>query len=118
MNPPVDPPQFPVDCEGLELFRTLTGRWGMVILLVLGGGPARYFELRNRFDGISEKMLAQTLRALQYNGLVARSETISVPPQVTYELTALGRRFLEPLTTLQRTIEETVNDVRIARLQA
>ena len=117
MVSPENPSEFPADCEGLELFRILTGRWGMLVLLVLGEGPARYFELRNRIDGISEKMLAQTLRALQRNGLLSRSETRSVPPQVTYELTTLGRRFLGPLEFLQRTIGETVIEVQSARLR-
>ncbi|MDG6079049.1 transcriptional regulator [Erythrobacter litoralis] len=87
----------------------------MLIVLILGEGPARYFQLRGRIEGISEKMLAETLRSLMLNGLVNRSETATVPPQVTYSLTSLGTRFHKPLSILQSVIADTIDDVRNAR---
>jgi DNA-binding HxlR family transcriptional regulator len=106
---------FPTACEGQEIFRLLTGRWGMVILLSLGDGPLRYFELRDRIAGISDKMLAQTLRLLARDGLVRRDVADTVPPQVTYSLTTLGERFRQPLESLRAVIAATLGEVRAER---
>ena len=87
----------------------------MLILLTLGTGPTRYFELRNRIEGASEKMLAQTQRSLARDGLISRHEAPTVPPQVTYALTSLGERFRAPLAELRDVIAATLSDVGEAR---
>jgi DNA-binding HxlR family transcriptional regulator len=115
MPTPFDAPVFPIDCEGREVFRHLTGRWGMLIVVVLGSGPARFYELRDRIGGISEKMLAQTLRALNRDGLVRRDATATIPPQVTYALTPLGYQFHSPLAELLQRINENLAAVQSAR---
>ncbi|QUQ67446.1 winged helix-turn-helix transcriptional regulator [Kutzneria sp. CA-103260] len=78
-------------CPGQPVFDTVTSRWGAPILLALGERPHRFAQLRDRLTGVSEKMLAQTLRTLAVRGFVHRAATTTVPPQVTYSLTPLGQ---------------------------
>lgn len=91
---------FRQDCPARVVLDHVTGRWGVLVLTALGGGDLRFFELRNRIEGISEKMLSQTLRTLVRDGLVLRTVEPSVPPKVTYGLTELGRGIGEPLRGL------------------
>jgi DNA-binding HxlR family transcriptional regulator len=77
-------------CPGQPVFDAVTSRWGAPILLALGEQPHRFAQLRDRLTGVSEKMLAQTLRTLAAKGFVHRAVTPTVPPQVTYSLTPLG----------------------------
>jgi DNA-binding HxlR family transcriptional regulator len=72
------------------IFAHLGNKWAPSILVELRYGRRRYSELRARILGISEKMLAQTLRELERDGLVLRTVTHVVPPQVSYDLTMLG----------------------------
>jgi DNA-binding HxlR family transcriptional regulator len=65
-------------------------KWGVLVLLTLGNGTARWGELRRSIDGISEKMLATTLKTLEGDGLVQRTSYPEVPPRVEYSLTELG----------------------------
>jgi DNA-binding HxlR family transcriptional regulator len=81
---------FTADCPGREIFNHVTSRWALLILASLSVGPMRFHVLRDRVDGISEKMLSQTLKTLCRDGLVYRSVEPTVPPQVTYELTHIG----------------------------
>lgn len=78
---------------------------------VLGEGDARFSELRRRVDGISQKMLTQTLRGLERDGLVLRTVYPEVPVRVVYELTDAGRTLLEPLGALQEWAIEHLGDV-------
>ncbi|MEV4896171.1 helix-turn-helix domain-containing protein [Nonomuraea sp. NPDC055795] len=81
---------FNSDCPGREVFTHVTSRWGMLIMVALRDGPLRFYLLRDRIGGISEKMLSQSLRGLVRDGLVHREVEPSVPPKVTYSLTGLG----------------------------
>ncbi|MFD5199393.1 winged helix-turn-helix transcriptional regulator [Streptomyces sp. NPDC058375] len=78
----------------------VTSRWGIWVLIALRRNDLRFYELRESIQGISEKMLAQTLRALVQDGLVRREVEPTTPPQVTYGLTAFGGDVCEPLTEL------------------
>lgn len=82
---------FHVDCPAREVVDHVTSRWGVWVLISLRGNDLRFFELRESIRGISEKMLAQTLRALVHDGLVWRQVEPTTPPQVTYGLTEFGR---------------------------
>lgn len=76
------------------------GKWRALILWNLAPGPRRFGELRRAVPGISEKMLIQTLREMQNDGIVARKDFREVPPRVAYSLTNLGKsltRVLRPL---------------------
>ncbi|MEV7088439.1 helix-turn-helix domain-containing protein [Streptomyces sp. NPDC093085] len=75
----------------------LTSRWGLLVMVALEPRPLRFYELRTLIEGISEKMLSQTLRTLVRDGLLSREVLPSVPPSVRYALTPLGRGAAEPL---------------------
>ncbi|RAE94089.1 hypothetical protein DN545_39220, partial [Burkholderia multivorans] len=88
-------------CPSRTVIDHITSKWGMLILAALGDGePVRWSELRRRAEGVSEKMLAQTLRILVADGLVARDAQPVVPPHVEYSLTPRGLELVELLTPL------------------
>jgi DNA-binding HxlR family transcriptional regulator len=91
---------FHTDCPARDVVDHVTSRWGVWVLISLRNNDLRFYELRESIQGISEKMLAQTLRALVQDGLVWREVEPTTPPQVTYGLTEFGRDVGEPLTEL------------------
>ncbi|MFI7360816.1 winged helix-turn-helix transcriptional regulator [Streptomyces sp. NPDC050149] len=91
---------FHTDCPARNVIDHVTSRWGVWVLISLRGNSLRFYELRESIRGISEKMLAQTLRALVQDGLVWREVEPTTPPQVTYGLTEFGQDVGEPLTDL------------------
>ena len=82
---------FSPDCPTRVLLDHITSRWGVLILVGLSAGTMRWSELRRWAQGISEKMLAQTLRTLEADGLVLREQRPVIPPHVDYSLTDRGR---------------------------
>ena len=91
---------FHTDCPARDVVDHVTSRWGVWVLISLRSNSLRFYELRDSIQGISEKMLAQTLRALVQDGLIWREVEPTTPPQVTYGLTEFGRDVGEPLTEL------------------
>ncbi|WP_433663147.1 winged helix-turn-helix transcriptional regulator [Nocardia sp. CA-128927] len=91
---------FHTDCPARDVLNHITSRWGVWVLISLRGNDLRFYELRESIQGISEKMLAQTLRALVQDGLVWREVEPTTPPQVTYGLTQFGQDVGEPLKVL------------------
>ncbi|MEU8781778.1 helix-turn-helix domain-containing protein [Streptomyces sp. NPDC048637] len=89
-----------INCPARNVVDHVTSRWGIWVLISLRSNDLRFYELRESIQGISEKMLAQTLRALVQDGLVWREVEPTTPPQVTYGLTEFGRDIGEPLTEL------------------
>lgn len=87
----VETDNFRPDCPTRVLLDHVTSRWGILILLALSTGTMRWGELRRWAQGISEKMLAQTLRTLEADGLVLREQLPVMPPHVDYSLTDRGR---------------------------
>ncbi|MEV5310221.1 helix-turn-helix domain-containing protein [Streptomyces sp. NPDC052610] len=85
------------DCRARLAFDLLANTWNAVVIWALKDGPYRPGELRERIGGISQKVLTETLRRLEFNGLVARRAYGGAPPRVEYELTALGRTLLAPI---------------------
>jgi DNA-binding HxlR family transcriptional regulator len=82
---------FLAHCPSRQLLDRISDKWVALILAALGSdGPQRYSELSRRLAGVSQKMLTQTLRSLERDGLVTRTVTPTVPVTVTYELTDLG----------------------------
>ncbi|CAM5490322.1 HxlR family transcriptional regulator [Streptomyces purpurascens] len=81
---------FAKACPSRGTLEHVTGRWGGLALTALYEGSLRFNELRRRVDGVSEKMLSQTLHALERDGLVHREAQPTNPPRVDYELTPLG----------------------------
>ncbi|MFD5543566.1 winged helix-turn-helix transcriptional regulator [Streptomyces sp. NPDC127079] len=88
---------FLADCRARLAFDLLSNTWNAVVLWALRDGPRRPVELRQRIGGISAKVLTETLRRLQFNGLVDRHAAPDAPSRVDYRLTALGRTLLAPI---------------------
>jgi DNA-binding HxlR family transcriptional regulator len=101
-------------CRTRAVLGHVTGRWGGLVLGALIDGTRRYSELRVRVDGISEKMLAQTLRDLERDGLVDRRQYPAVPPRVDYTLTAAGMEVAQRVHGLITWLEDHVGDLRAA----
>jgi DNA-binding HxlR family transcriptional regulator len=106
---------FASGCPSRTVLDHVTSKWGVLVLLALAEGtPLRWSELRRRVEGVSEKMLAQTLRTLEADGLVHRDARPVVPPHVEYSLTGLGRELAARLVPLMEWIagnaEEIVGD--------
>lgn len=88
---------FLADCRARLAFDLLANTWNAVVLWALRDGPVRHGELKDRIGGISQKVLTETLRRLEFNGLVQRQAYDGSPPRVEYELTDLGRTLLAPI---------------------
>ncbi|MEU0676928.1 helix-turn-helix domain-containing protein [Streptomyces sp. NPDC006172] len=97
-------------CLGRQLFDLVTARWATLVLVDLVDGPQRWSELRRRAGGVSDKMLAQTLRDLEDGGLITRTVHASRPPTVQYALTDLARGATTALQHLQNWAEQHTSD--------
>ncbi|MFE2053219.1 winged helix-turn-helix transcriptional regulator [Streptomyces sp. NPDC059459] len=102
-------------CPSRGTLEHVTGRWGALTLGALFEGTLRFNELRRRVDGVSEKMLAQTLHSLERDGLVHREAQPTNPPRVDYELTDLGRAVAERLIALIQCLEGRMDEVLASR---
>lgn len=90
------------DCPSRRLLDRIGDRWTVLIVGVLDPGPHRFSEIASAVDGISQKMLTQTLRSLERDGFVTRTAYPVVPPRVEYELTELGRSLQDQVRSLER----------------
>ncbi|MET8449158.1 helix-turn-helix domain-containing protein [Streptomyces sp. NPDC005209] len=106
---------FAKACPSRGTLEHVTGRWGGLTLGALYEGSMRFNELRRRVDGVSEKMLSQTLHALERDGLVHREAQPTNPPRVDYELTPLGREVAARLLDLIHFVEGRMDDVLASR---
>ena len=89
------------NCQAVsEVLARVGDKWTVLVVSTLGKGPMRFNELKRTIGGISQRMLTLTLRALERDGLVTRAVFPTVPPRVEYELTALGRSLLSPVSAL------------------
>ena len=103
------------DCPSRAVLAHITSRWGVLVLVVLLDGTHRFSQLRRAIGGVSEKMLAQTLDALAYDGLVLRVAQQVLPPHVEYSLTPLGREAAERLEVLVDWIEDNFPQIKRAQ---
>lgn len=106
---------FSKQCPSRGTLEHVTGRWGALTLGALHDGTFRFNELRRRVDGVSEKMLSQTLHALERDGLVHREAQPTNPPRVDYRLTPLGREVADRLMSLIHFVEGRMDGVLEAR---
>lgn len=83
-----------------QILSRVGDKWSVLVVMLLGDKPRRFNELRREIGGVSQKMLSSTLRNLERDGLVQRTEQPTVPPRVDYSLTALGRELLIPVGSL------------------
>jgi DNA-binding HxlR family transcriptional regulator len=103
------------DCPSREVLKHVTSRWGVLVLMVLLEQTWRFSDLRRKVDGVSEKMLAQTLQWLAADGFVIRTAYDEVPPHVDYRLTPLGEEVARQVTSLADWIEMNLSRILSAR---
>ncbi|AFV91142.1 Transcriptional regulator [Acidipropionibacterium acidipropionici ATCC 4875] len=115
MNPALAFDVMDPACPSRTVLRRLTDRWTPLIVTVLSGGSRRFGQVRDEVGGITAKVLTQTLRSMERDGLVTRSITASVPARVDYELTELGRSLIEPIQVLRGWAEAHASQVLDAR---
>lgn len=104
------------NCPSRTVLRHLTDRWTPLIVTVLSNGePVRFKDLKSTIQGVSPKVLTETLRSMERDGLLTRHITASVPPRVDYQLTDLGLTTVEPLTAVRLWAETHLEEVQANR---
>ncbi|KAF0814966.1 putative HTH-type transcriptional regulator YtcD [Andreprevotia sp. IGB-42] len=96
---------YSASCPSRAALELVSSKWSLLIVPFLAAGPARNSELLRRIGGVSQKMLTQTLRELQRNGLVERIDYQTVPPHVEYRLSPLGHSLSQTLAVVDRWAE-------------
>jgi DNA-binding HxlR family transcriptional regulator len=102
-------------CPTNQLLDRISDKWVSLIVAALAAGPMRYSDLGRKIAGVSPKMLTQTLRSLERDGILTRTVTPSVPVRVDYELTPLGRSLALLLTAVKDWAETHIEEVHRAR---
>lgn len=102
---------FPAACPSRTVLDHVTSKWGVLVLVSLSERPHRWSELRRRAEGISEKMLAQTLKILEADGLVHREQQPVMPPRVDYSLTDRGQELAQVLVPLLRWVGDRADEI-------
>ena len=103
------------DCEVRQILDRIADKWSLLAIALLDRRPLRFTELRRAIDGISQRMLARTLRHLERDGLVSRTVHPTVPPRVDYELTTLGATLHETIKALVVWTEDHQREIAAAR---
>jgi DNA-binding HxlR family transcriptional regulator len=104
------------DCKAVSgVLARIGDKWSVLIVSRLGARPRRFNELKRDIGGISQRMLTLTLRGLERDGLVTRTVFPTIPPRVDYELTALGRSLLEPVSALGDWALKNIGKIDAAR---
>lgn len=98
-------------CPSRVILNHLTSKWGVLILIALRQGTLRFSELRRRIDGVSERMLAQTLQLLEEDGMVQRKSYETVPPHVEYSLTDMGMQAADKVHALVLWVEGSYPEI-------
>ena len=98
-------------CPSRMILSHVSGKWGVLVLLGLSAGSQRWGELKRSIEGVSEKMLAQTLRTLEEDGLIHREAHAVIPPRVDYTLTDRGRELTDHLVPLMSWIVDNAADI-------
>lgn len=106
---------FAEQCPSREVLKHVTSRWGVLILVALLDGTQRFSDLRRKVNGVSERMLAQTLQWLEGDGFVLRTAYPVVPPHVDYRLTPLGLEVAQRVQVLADWIEDKLPQIMAAQ---
>lgn len=106
---------FLARCPSRRLLDRISDKWVTLVLCALAGGEMRYSEIGRRIAGVSPKMLTQTLRVLERDGLLVRSVEATVPVTVTYSLTPLGHSLVERIVLLKGWAEEHIEQIDAAQ---
>lgn len=102
---------FTESCPARYLLNKISGKWSLLVIDALSENSMRNGELLRRIEGISQKMLTQTLRELEELKLVVRHDQKSIPPRVDYELSEMGKSLREIVCSLDRWIEKNMLDI-------
>ena len=102
-------------CPTRQALDRIADKWTVLVIGLLEQRPHRFGELLKAIEGISQKMLTQTLRSLEHDGLVDRRAKATVPVTVEYSLTATGRTLAEPVDAIRRWAERHIDEVLAAR---
>src|SRR5436190_943747 len=105
-------------CPSRLVLDRIADKWTALVIQILARGTMRYAQLQRAIGGISQKMLTQTLRSLERDGLVQRTVHPVIPPKVEYSLTRLGRTLIEPLHALCRWSEKHLAELQANRARA
>jgi len=103
------------NCESRQALDRIADKWTCLVVYALLDGPLRHGELKRTIQGISQKMLTQTLRSMERDGLVQRTVIDVIPPHVEYSLTPLGRTLSDPLVAICRWAMEHLPEMQAAR---
>ncbi|WP_327110554.1 helix-turn-helix transcriptional regulator [Nocardia sp. NBC_01730] len=114
-DPTLEADVFARNCTSRPVLQNVASRWGTLALVALREGPYRFSALRRRVDGVSERMLSQTLQALERDGMVHREVHETIPPRVEYTLTKLGTEVAAHLEALIRLVETNMPRVYAAQ---
>lgn len=106
---------YRADCPSRGVLNHVTSRWGSLVLIILLEKTYRFSELRRKIGGVSEKMLAQTLQALEADGFLLRTVYPTIPPKVEYNLTPLGYGIAPHMKALTEWVENNLPKVMQAR---
>lgn len=106
------------ECASREVLDRIADKWTALIIRVLAKGTKRHNELQREISGVSQKMLTQTLRSLERDGLVSRKVYPVVPPRVEYTLTPLGQSLIEPLNAICLWAEKHLPELQAARAKS
>ncbi len=104
------------ECPSRSVLKHVTSQWGVLVLIVLLEGTARFSQIRKKVNGVSEKMLAQTLQSLESDGFLNRQSFPVVPPHVEYSLTPMGEEVAAHINTLADWIESNLPRIMDARI--
>lgn len=99
-----------------DVLSRIGDKWSVLVVMLLSTGPKRFNELKRLIGGVSQRMLTLTLRSLERDGLVRRTQFPTIPPRVDYELTALGHSLCEPVRALGAWAFENYQTIAEARM--
>jgi DNA-binding HxlR family transcriptional regulator len=106
---------FDPDCATRLVLDRIGDKWTVLVVLLLSDGPMRFSELRSHLGRVAPKVLTQTLRRMERDGLVTREIFAEVPPRVTYALTDLGQSLIDPIIVLGDWAEINVDQIVAAQ---
>ncbi|WP_435948191.1 winged helix-turn-helix transcriptional regulator [Dryocola sp. BD586] len=103
-------------CPSREILHQIMGKWGLLVMLVLKNGTKRFGELRREVQGVSERMLTQTLQQLEENKMLVRKSFNTVPPHVEYTLTPLGEEAASKIKELVDWLQSNIGDILVKKI--
>jgi DNA-binding HxlR family transcriptional regulator len=111
----LEPDVYRENCPTRKVLDRIGDRWTTLVIGLLEAGPMRFSQLQRGMEGVSQKMLTQTLRSLERDGLVTRTVYAEVPPRVEYQLTPLGETLCAPIKAIHQWAEDHIDEVSTAQ---